>query len=123
MLCCDRKIMKRVDSTVTVEGGGLSKSKLGVCRLELAVRVHDEVVDMLHCLLACKITFANIRHAGNSNKYGNTSCGISNKNNAKKLSKKCQKHHKSTSQILLQLRVQQGQRRQILDVLFAPTRW
>ena len=89
MLCCDRKIMKRVDSTVTVEGGGLSKSKLGVCRLELAVRVHDEVVDMLHCLLACKITFANIRHAGNSNKYGNTSCGISNK----KLSKtNCQKN-------------------------------
>ena len=88
MLCCDRKIMKRVDSTVTVEGGGLSKSKLGVCRLELAVRVHDEVVDMLHCLLACKITFANIRHAGNSNKYGNISCGISNKNNAKKIVKK-----------------------------------
>ena len=78
MLCCDRKIMKRVDSTVTVEGGGLSKSKLGVCRLELAVRVHDEVVDMLHCLLACKITFANIRHAGNSNKYGNTGYGDSN---------------------------------------------
>ena len=76
MLCCDRKIMKRVDSTVTVEGGGLSKSKLGVCRLELAVRVHDEVVDMLHCLLACKITFANIRHAGNSNKYGNADCGV-----------------------------------------------
>ena len=63
----------------TVEGGGevwLSKSKLGVCRLELAVRVHDEVVDMLHCLLACKITFANIRHAGNSNKYGNADCGV-----------------------------------------------
>ena len=28
MLCCDRKIMKRVDSTVPVEGGGLSKSNV-----------------------------------------------------------------------------------------------
>ena len=61
--------------SIAVEGGGLSKSKLGVCRLELAVRVHDEVVVMLHCLLACKITFANIRHAGNSNKYGNDGYG------------------------------------------------
>lgn len=28
----------------------------GLLELELAVRVHDEVVDMLQCLLACKIT-------------------------------------------------------------------